>query len=75
MSIKQREKDSRRDNIRCYDAEMTQVDRLNDRVAFSKMIEGLLLSKISWFYAKKPLITYSELLERAKKYANAKDQH
>ena len=74
LTVKQQEKETLRDYIRRYNNEITQVDGYDDGIALSGIMEGLRMGKLWWSVSKRPPTSYSEMLARAEKYANAEER-
>lgn len=54
--------------------ETVQVDKYDDKVTLSGLMEGLQVGRLWWSIVKNPPSTYLEMLSQAEKYANADER-
>ena len=74
LTVKQQEGETLRDYIRRYNNKITQVNVYDDGIALSGIMKGFRMGKLWWSISKKPPTSYSEILARAEKYANAEER-
>ncbi|XP_015386823.1 uncharacterized protein LOC107177480 [Citrus sinensis] len=74
LTVKQQEWETLRDYIRKYNNEIIQVDGYDDGISLFGIMEGLKMGKLWWSVSKRPPTSYSEMLARVEKYANAEER-
>ena len=73
MSIKQREDETLRSYISCFNKEALSIDEADDKILVATFTNGLRNGKFLFSLYKNDLKTMSEVLYRATKYMNAED--
>ena len=73
MSIKQREDETLRSYISCFNKEALSIDEADDKILVAAFINGLRKGKFLFSLYKNDPKTMSEVLYRAIKYMNAED--
>ena len=73
MSIKQREDETLRSYITCFNKEALSIDEANDKILVVAFTNGLRKGKFLFSLYKNDPKTMSEVLYRATKYMNAED--
>ena len=73
MSIKQREDETLRPYITCFNKEAFSIDEADDKILVAAFTNGLQKGKFLFSLYKNDLKTMSEVLYRATKYMNAED--
>ena len=74
MSIKQREDETLRSYISHFNKEALSIDEADDKILVATFTNGLQKGKFLFFLYKNDPKTMSEVLYRATKYMNAKDE-
>ena len=73
MSIKQREDETLRSYITCFNKEALSIDEADDKILVAAFTNGLRKGKFLFSLYKNDPKTMSEVLYRATKYMNAED--
>ena len=73
MSIKQREDETLRSYISCFNKEVLSIDEANDKILVAAFTNGLRKGKFLFSLHKNDPKTMSEVLYKATKYMNPKD--
>ncbi|XP_075665326.1 uncharacterized protein LOC142634985 [Castanea sativa] len=73
MNIKQREEETLRSYITCFNKEAFSIDEVDDMILVAAFINGLRKGKFLFSLYKNDPKTMSEVLYRATKYINAED--
>ena len=73
MSIKQREDETLRSYIACFNKEALSIDEVDDKILVAAFTNGLWKGKFLFSLYKNNLKTMSDVLYRATKYMNAED--
>ena len=73
MSIKQREDETLRSYISCFNKETLSIDEADDKILVVAFINGLRKGKLLFSLYKNDSKTMSEVLYRATKYMNTED--
>ena len=73
MSIRQREDETLRSYITCFNKEALSIDEANDKILVAAFTNGLRKGKFLFSLYKNDLKTMTEVLYRATKYMNVED--
>ena len=73
MSIKQREDETLRSYISCFNKETLSINEADDKILMAAFTNGLRKGKFLFSLYKNDLKTMSEVLYRATKYMNVED--
>ena len=73
MSIKQREDETLRSYITCFNKEALSIDEADDKILVAAFTNGLQKGKFLFSLYKNDPKTMSEVFYRATKYMNAED--